>query len=78
MHYRNSVNPQWVDIFPKVRTVHEEMKDYSVLKSSREALLRKAGFQEGHNIFDSGSLNQTLEFQVVGDRSDPGSPSDQN
>jgi hypothetical protein len=54
------------------------MKDYSVLKSSREALLRKAGFQEGHNIFNSGSLNQILEFQVEDDGNDTGSPGDQN
>ena len=56
----------------------KEMKDYSDLKSSREALLRKAGFQEGHNIFNSGSLNQILEFQVEGDGNDSGSPGDQN
>jgi len=54
------------------------MKDYSVLKSSREALLIKAGFQEDHNIFTSGSLNQTLKFQVEGDGNDSGSPGDQN
>ena len=78
MHYRNSVNPQWVDIFPISRTVRKGMKDYSVLKSSREALLRKAGFQEDHNIFTSGSLNQTLKFQVEGDGNDSGSPGDKN
>jgi len=54
------------------------MKDYSVLKSSREALLRKAGFQEGHNIFKSGSLNQILKFQVEGDGNESNSPGDQN
>ena len=54
------------------------MKDYSVLKSSREALLKKAGFQEGHNIFNSGSLSQILEFQVEGDGNDTGSSGDQN
>jgi hypothetical protein len=54
------------------------MNDYSVLKSSREALLRKAGFQEGHNIFNSGSPDQTLESQVEGDGNDTGSPGDQN
>jgi len=54
------------------------MKDYSVLKSSREALLRKAGFQEDHNIFNSDSLNQILEFQVEGDGDDTGSSGDQN
>lgn len=78
MHYKNSVNPQGVDIFPISRTVRKGMKDYSVLKSSREALLRKAGFEEGHNIFTSGSLNQTLKFQVEGDGNDSGSPGDQN
>jgi hypothetical protein len=54
------------------------MKDYSVLKSSREALLKKAGFQEGHNIFNRGSLNQMHEFQVEGDGNELGSPGDQN
>ncbi len=54
------------------------MKDYSVLKSSREALLRKAGFKEGHDVFDSGSLIQILESQAEGDGSDNGSPGDQN
>jgi hypothetical protein len=54
------------------------MKDYSVLKSSREALLKKAGFQEGHNIFTSGSLNRILELQVESDGNDTGSPGDQN
>jgi len=54
------------------------MKDYSDLKSSREALLRKAGFQEGHNIFNRSSLNQMLEFQVEGDGNEPGSSGDQN
>jgi len=54
------------------------MKDYSVLKSSREALLRKAGFQEGHNIFTRGSLNQKLRFNVEGDGNETGSPGDQN
>ena len=78
MHNRNSVNPQWVDIFPITRTVCKGMKDYSVLKSSREALLRKAGFQEGHNIFKSGSLNQTLKFQVEGDGNESNPPGDQN
>ena len=78
MHHRVSVNPQWVDIFSKARMVREGMKDYSDLKSSREALLRKAGFQEGHNIFNSGSLNRMLELQVEGDRNDSGSPGDQN
>ena len=53
------------------------MKDYSILKSSREALLKKAGFQEGQNVFDSGSLNQTLEFQAEGERNKTGSPGDQ-
>ena len=69
---------KWVDTFPKAKTLCEDMKDYSVLKSSREALLRKAGFQEGHNIFNRGSLNQILEFQVEGDGNEPGSPGDQN
>jgi hypothetical protein len=54
------------------------MKDYSVLQSSREALLRKAGFQEGHNVFDSGALNKILEIQVKGNENDTGSPGDQN
>jgi hypothetical protein len=69
---------QWDDRYPKAKTLCEDMKDYSVLKSSREALLRKAGFQEGHNIFNSGSLNQILEFQVEDDGNDTGSPGDQN
>ena len=56
----------------------EDMNDYSILKSSREALLKKAGFQEGHNIFDSGSPDQSLEIQVEGDGNDTGSPGDQN
>jgi len=56
----------------------EGMKDYSVLKSSREALLRKAGFREGHIIFNSGSLRQMPEFQVEGDGNDTGSSGDQN
>jgi len=56
----------------------EGMKDYSVLKSSRDALLKKAGFQEGHTIFNKGSLNQILEFQVEGAGNEPGSPGDQN
>lgn len=72
-----AVNPQRVDIFLIARTVREDMKDYSVLKSSREALLRKAGFQEGHIIFNSGSLNQIREFQVEGDGNDSGSHGDQ-
>jgi len=50
------------------------MKDYSVLKSSREALLRKAGFQEGHDIFSSGSLHQMPEFHVEGDGKDAAPP----
>ncbi len=54
------------------------MKDYSVLKSSREALLRKAGFKEGHNIFTSGRLNQTLRYQVEADGNEAGSSGDQN
>ena len=54
------------------------MKDYSVLKSSREALLRKAGFKEDHDVFNNGSLNQILKFQVEGDGNDTGSPGDQN
>jgi hypothetical protein len=54
------------------------MKDYSVLKSSREALLKKAGFQEGHKIFNRGSLNQIREFQVERDGNEPGSPDDRN
>ena len=54
------------------------MKDYSVLRSSREALLKKAGFKEGHNVFNRGSLNQKLEFRVEGDGNEPGSPGDQN
>lgn len=54
------------------------MKDYSILKSSREALLKKAGFKEGHNIFNSGALNQIGEMQVEGDGNDSGSPGDQN
>jgi hypothetical protein len=54
------------------------MKDYSVLKSSREALLRKAGFQEGHNIFARGSLNQTPRSKVEGDGNEPSSPGDPN
>lgn len=69
---------QWDDRCPKAKMLCEDMKDYSVLKSSREALLRKAGFQEGHKIFNSGSLNQTLEFQVEGDGNDTGSSGDQN
>ena len=78
LHYRGSVNSRWIDTFPVSRTVRKDMKDYSVLKSSREALLRKAGFQEGHNIFTSGSLNQALKFQVEGDGKDSSSPGDQN
>ena len=54
------------------------MKDYSVLKSSREALLRKAGFQEDHIIFNRGSIHPSLEFHVEGDGNDTGSPGDQN
>jgi hypothetical protein len=50
------------------------MKDYSVLKSSREALLRKAGFQEDHEIFSSRSLNHGLEFQIEGEGNDSVSP----
>lgn len=72
-----AVNPQRVDIFLILRTVREGMKDYSDLKSSREALLRKAGFQEGHNIFNSGSLDQIREFQVEGDGNDSASHGDQ-
>jgi hypothetical protein len=54
------------------------MKDYSVLKSSREALLRKAGFQEGHEIFSSGSSTHGLEFQIEAERTDSASPGDKN
>jgi hypothetical protein len=54
------------------------MKDYSILKSSREALLRKAGFQEDHTLFNRGSHHSSLEFHVEGDGSDTGSPGDQN
>jgi hypothetical protein len=54
------------------------MKDYSVLKSSRDALLRKAGFKEGHNIFTSGRLNQTLRNQVERDGNEANPPGDQN
>ncbi len=54
------------------------MKDYSVLKSSREALLRKAGFREGQYVFKSGSLNSIRNMQVEGDRNDTDSPGDQN
>jgi hypothetical protein len=67
-----------VATFPKAKMLCERMKDYSDLKSSREALLRKAGFQEGHNIFNRSSLNQMLEFQVEGDGNEPGSSGDQN
>jgi len=54
------------------------MNDYSVLKSSREALLRKAGFQEGHNIFNSGSPDQSREVQVEGAGNYSGSPDGKN
>lgn len=72
-----SVDLQWDDTDPKDETLCEGMKDYSVLKSSREALLRKAGFQEGHIIFNSGPLRQMPEFQVERDGNDTGSPGDQ-
>jgi hypothetical protein len=74
LHYMGSVNLQWHDTDPKNRTLCESMKDYSVLKSSREALLRKAGFQEGHVIFNSGSLRQMPEFPVEGDGKDVAPP----
>jgi len=54
------------------------MNEYAVLKSSREALLRKAGFQEGHNIFNSGSPDQSFEVHVEGAGNDTGSPGDKN
>ena len=54
------------------------MKDYSVLKSSREALLKKAGFQEDQHVFISGSVNQILEIQFERDGDDTGSPGNQN
>jgi hypothetical protein len=43
------------------------MKDYALLKSSREALLRKAGYSEDHSIFNSVTLKQMLGFHIESD-----------
>jgi hypothetical protein len=43
------------------------MKDYAILKSSREALLRKAGYTEDHSIFNSVTLKQMLGFHIESD-----------
>jgi len=51
------------------------MKDYAILKSSREALLRKAGYTEDHSIFNSVTLKQMLGFRI---ESDPDSAGAQN
>ena len=48
------------------------MKDYLILKSSREALLKKAGYREDHNIFDSVSFKQMLGFRIENDPDDLG------
>jgi len=49
------------------------MKDYAILKSSREALLKKAGYTEGHSIFNSVSLKQMLGFHIESDPDSTGS-----
>ena len=54
------------------------MKDYSVLKSSREALLKMAGYEEGHILFKTKVLNKKLDFQGAGVQDDSGSHSNQN
>jgi hypothetical protein len=54
------------------------MKDYSVLKSSREMLLKMAGYKEGHILFKISSLNRLFEFQVAGAQNDSGSPGNQD
>ena len=43
------------------------MKEYAILKSSREALLIKAGYTEDHSIFESVPLKQMLGFQIEND-----------
>jgi len=72
------VHVQRTGALSKTNTLCEDMNDYSVLKSSREALLRKAGFQEGHNIFNSGSPDQSREVQVEGAGNYSGSPDGKN
>ena len=55
-----------------------KVNDYTVLKSSREALLRMAGFKEGPPLFNTGSLNQIREEQVEGEGRDADSSGDHN
>jgi hypothetical protein len=50
------------------------MKDYKVLKSSREVLIRMAGFKEGHHLFNTDSRNQIHENLAEDDRRDADSP----
>jgi len=54
------------------------MKEYAILKSSREALLRKAGYTEDHSIFNSVTLKQMLGFNIESDPEGTGSQSKQS
>jgi len=54
------------------------MKDYSISKSSREALLRKAGFREDHSIFDAVSFRQMIGFHIENDPNDDGTADEGN
>ena len=54
------------------------MKDYTVLKSSREALLKMAGYDLDHCLFQTKTLNQALEFPDATDQGDSASNGDQN
>jgi len=57
---------------------HVNMKNYAILKSSREALLKKAGYTEDHSIFNSVALKQMLGFHIESDPDDVGSPAESN
>jgi hypothetical protein len=54
------------------------MKDYSVLKSSRETLLKMAGYDIGHRLFQTKTPNQAHEFREATVQGDSDSNSDQN
>jgi hypothetical protein len=54
------------------------MKNYLVLKSNRETLLKMAGYDLGHILFNTKALNQALESRDTTVQNDSASNGNQN